>query len=394
MVEFNKKKLENGLTILHEKRDVPVTSVVLAAKYGSAYETEEEKGIAHFIEHLCFKGTEKRNAREIAASLEKVGGNLNAFTADELTAYHVRLPSKHLGLAMDVIFDVFFNPVFPEEDVAREAGVICEEIKMYYDNPHARVLEKIKSNLYDKPFGLFAAGREEVIKSMTREQLLERHRKIYIPENAVLCVVGNNDFEDVLKFAESFCVDRKGEKKEIPEIKKMIKKEKEERGLQQVNLALGFHFPYDEKGRYVAEIFSTILGRGMSSRLFIEVREKRGLVYAVKSEADIGSKYGYMIIFAGTEKQKTEEVIDICLKEFEKMKDLSEEELEEGKVQIIGHHEVETEGSNETAVNLILEELQGDAEDYYNFDENIKNVSLEDVRKLAENSEYSSFVLE
>ena len=119
MAKLLKTKLSNGMTILFEKREVPVTTVMLAAKYGSAYETEEEKGIAHFIEHLCFKGTEKRTTEEIAANLEKVGGILNAHTSEEETAYHVKLPSRHLELAMDVIFDIFFNPKFPEEEVKK-----------------------------------------------------------------------------------------------------------------------------------------------------------------------------------------------------------------------------------------------------------------------------------
>ena len=153
-MKFQKKVLKNGLTVLHEKRDVPVTTVMLAAKYGSAYESVEEKGMAHFMEHLCFKGTEKRTVGQIADEVEKVGGELNAFTHEEVTAYHVRLPSDKLDVAMDVIFDVFFNPVFPEEEVEKEANVICEEIKMYRDNPHMHAIEMIKKNLDTTRFTL------------------------------------------------------------------------------------------------------------------------------------------------------------------------------------------------------------------------------------------------
>ena len=202
MVKFSKIKLKNGLTVLHEKRDVSVTTVMLGVKYGSAYESEKEKGIAHFIEHLCFKGTKKRNTKQIAFELEKVGGILNAFTAEEETAYHVKLPSEHLELAMDVIFDIFFNPLFPEEEVKKEANVICEEIKMYHDNPRAHVFEQIKKGLYKYPFGMFGAGTQENVRGMTRQQLFDKHREIYSPGNSVLVVVGNNEFEEVVKFAE------------------------------------------------------------------------------------------------------------------------------------------------------------------------------------------------
>ncbi|MBU2576950.1 MAG: insulinase family protein [Nanoarchaeota archaeon] len=395
-MKFKKKVLANGLTVLHEKRDVPVTTVMLAVKYGAAYETAEEKGIAHFIEHLCFKGTDKRDVKQIADEVEKVGGDLNAFTHEEITAYHVKLPSEHLNIAMDVIFDIFFNANFPDAEVEKEGNVICEEIKMYRDNPRSHVLDKIKNNLYEKPFGEFIGGTKETVKSMTREQLFEKHRAVYIPKNSILCVVGNNNLDEILKLAEKVSVDRDGKISPVPEIKLQTVKDVEKRGdIHQANLALGFHFPIvGEKGRYAAEVFSTILGQGMSSKLFSEVREKRGLVYGVKSELDLGKNYGYMIIWAGTDPEKVSQVMDISLKEYAKMGKITEKELSEAKVQVIGNRRVESEGSNDTAVNLILEEAVGNAEDYYEYEKNINSVTLEDIKELAKISEYASFSLE
>ncbi|MFA5061182.1 MAG: pitrilysin family protein [Candidatus Pacearchaeota archaeon] len=394
-MKFEKKVLPNGLTILHEKRDVPVTTVMLAVKYGSAFETEPEKGIAHFIEHMCFKGTEKRTTHQIAEEVEKVGGDLNAFTSEEVTAYHSKIPSEHLALAMEVIFDIFFNASFPKDALARESSVICEEIKMYRDNPRAHVTERIKNNLYKKPFGMFIAGTEENVKGMTREQLLEKHRKIYVPQNSILCVVGNNDFSEIISLAEKLCVNRSGEKLSIPKIEKQNIKEVEKRGgISQANLAIGFHFPkLDEKERYSAEVFSAILGEGMSSKLFVEVREKKGLVYSVKTEIDAGKSYSYFMIWAGTDQEKVSEVIDICLKEFAKMAQISEKELEEAKIQVIGNQKLKLEDSRETATNLILEEINSGAEEYYKFEERINSVTLEDLKKLSEKSTYSTFVL-
>jgi predicted Zn-dependent peptidase len=395
MVKFNKKILKSGLTVLHEKRDVPVTTVMLATKFGAAYESVEEKGIAHFMEHLCFKGTEKRTVKEIATEVEGVGGELNAFTHEEITAYHVKLPSEHLNIAMDVIFDIFFNAAFPKQEVEKEANVICEEIKMYRDNPRAHVLENIKGGLYESPFGMFIAGNEKTVRGMTRKQLIEKHRSVYVPNNSILCVVGNNSFEEVLKLAEEFVVGRDGKIPGVPPVKLKISKESESRSdLHQANLALGFHFPLSsDKERYAAEIFSSVLGQGMSSRLFSEVREKRGLVYGVKSDLDLGKNYGYIVIWAGTDKGKVDEVIDISLKEFHGMKNLTEEELEAAKVRVVGDRAVESEGSNETAVNLVLEEASGKAEDYYDYEKKIRSVSLKDVKQLADKTEYSSFVL-
>lgn len=269
-MEFKKKILKNGLTVLFEKRDVPVTTVMLACRYGSAYETKDEKGMAHFIEHLCFKGTKKRTTREIASEVERVGGDLNAFTHEEVTAYHVKLPSNHLNIAMNVIFDVFFNPIFPEEEVQKEAGVICEEIKMYQDNPRAYTIENIKSNLYEDPFGESIAGTQDNVRGMTREMLLKRHDEVYVSKNSILTIVGNNDFDEILDIIESMDIREGVVDLEIPEIKPKIEKTTESRkDIQQTNLALGFHFPKnDEQMKYAAEVFSEILGGGMSSNLF------------------------------------------------------------------------------------------------------------------------------
>jgi predicted Zn-dependent peptidase len=395
-MKFQKKVLKNGLTVLFEKRDVDVTTVMLGVRYGSAYDSVEEKGMAHFIEHLCFKGTEKRGVREIAQEVEGVGGELNAFTHEEVTAYHVKLPSNHLGIAMDVIFDVFFNPVFPEEEVVKEASVICEEIKMYHDNPMRHALEKIKMNLYEEPFGYTGLGRAEVIRRMTREQLKSKHRAVYVPGNSILCVIGNNDFEEIVSLAEKLSVVREsGVELKMPEIfKKNVKDDEKREGLEQANVVLGFHFPSaSEKDRYAAEVFSAVLGKGMSSRLFSEVREKRGLVYGVKSDLDCGKNFGYMIIWAGTDPLKVKEVKEICLKEFSKMENLTEKELEEAKVQVVGSWKVESEGSNESAVNLIMEEIGGDAYEYYDYEKRVNEVSLDDIRELASKTEFASFSL-
>jgi predicted Zn-dependent peptidase len=392
-MEFKKAVLKNGMTLLFEKREVPVTTVMLATKFGSINEQEKEKGVAHFIEHLCFKGTKKRTTFQIAAELEKVGGNLNAFTSEEETAYHVKLPSQHLNLAMDVIFDIFFNPLFPEEEIKKEANVICEEIKMYYDNPRMRAMDKIKDCLYKKPFGLSIAGSEESVRGMKREDLLKKHKEYYCSKNAILSVVGNNDFEEVLKLAEKYSVECEGKEIEIPKISLQNKKEREERvDIQQANLIIGIHFPKaNEKGRYASEIVSAILGEGMSSKLFTEIREKRGLAYAVKTDLDVGKNYGYLIIYVGTDKGKIEQVIDLSIKELKKLSEISEKELKEAKEQLIGNYLLDSEDCAKTALNLILEEISGKAEDYYSYKENIEKVSLQDINNLLKFQDYSYY---
>jgi len=308
-----------------------------------------------------------------------------------------KLPSKHLNVAMDVIFDIFFNPIFPEEDVKREAEVICEEIKMYRDNPMRHTLEMVKKNLYDSPFGDFTAGEQEVVRKMTREQLKKKHDEIYVPKNSVLCVVGNNDFEEVVTMAQKLSsnIENNENTLEFPNIKLRNLQSEEERGdLQQSNVALGIHFPKaSEKESYAAEVFSAILGHGMSSKLFTEVREKRGLVYGVKSDLDNGKNYGYMLIWAGTDPSKVGEVKEICMAQFSKMKSLTQEELERAKVQVVGNRRVESEGSSDTAVNLFMSEVSGDAREYYGYEKNINSVTLEEIKALADKVDFASFSL-
>jgi len=394
MVIFNKKVLKNGFTIVHEKRDATTTTVMLGTRFGSIYETKEDKGIAHFLEHLCFKGTEKRTAKQISEEIESVGGVLNAFTHEEMTAYHAKVPSIHMKTAMEVLFDIFFNPVFPEEEIKKEAIVVCEEIKMYRDNPRAFVMEKIKENLYEKPFGEFIAGNEKNVLSFNRKKVKGFHESFYVPANSILVVVGSNFFQEVCSLAEKLIPKRKGKNVRIQKI--ILKNNKEvssRRGIEQTNLAIAFHFPLSSKKEsYAAEIFNSILGEGMSSRLFTEVREKRGLVYGIKTEIDMGKNYSYFVIWAGTDKAKVQEVIEVSLNEFFKMSLLSEKELEKAKKQAIGNFIVKNEDSISTATNLMMFEICRKAEDYYNYADNLNKVSLDEIVKLARIKKYSIVV--
>ncbi len=396
---FRRIVLDNGLTILFEKRDVDVTSVMLGVKYGSGYDSIKEKGLAHFIEHMCFKGTSKRIAKEISGDIEKVGGELNAFTHEEATVYYAKLPSGKAEIAMDVIFDIFFNPEFPEDEIKKEASVICEEIKMYNDNPTRHGFDVIKENLYEEPFGYSGTGRVETVLSMTREDLKKRHDMVYVPKNSVLCVVGNNDFDNIVALAEKFSPNVSGDKTLSMNVPKIVKRNhrtvEEREGIEQVQVFLGFHFPFvDERSRYSADVFSAILGQGMSSKLFEEVREKRGLAYSVKSVLDVGRDYGYMVIWAGTNPENINKVKRVCLEEFAKMGSISEAELEAAKIQVVGNWKVDSEDSGGTSVDLFMEEIRGNVFDYYKYEKKINSVKLEDIERLAEIVEYSSFSLE
>lgn len=394
-MRFTKKILKNGLVILHEKRDVPVTTVVLTSKFGAAYESEKEKGISHIIEHMCFKGTKKRRAEQISSEIEKLGGVLNAFTHEEVTMFHAKLPSKNIGVAMDVLFDIYFNSVFLGMEIEREKKVICEEIKMRRDNPRAYVCDRLKQNLFGKPFGMNISGDEASVMNATRDDLINKHRKFYCPANSILCVVGNNDIREILEFVNEFDFPQNGKMEKLKEVKRLNLFSDEKRdGIEQANVGIGFHFPIGtSKERYAAEIFNGILGEGMSSRLFLEVREKKGLVYSIKSELDLGNRYGYLIIYAGTSKNKVKEVIDICINEFKKMKIISSKDLDDAKNKLIGDRLINSEGCEESAINLIMEEILGGARNYYDFEKKFRAVSLKDIKNLARNYKYSYAIL-
>ena len=317
--DFYRKKLDNGMTVLFEKREVPVISLSASVKFGSQFEDKTIKGISHFIEHLVFKGTKSREVFQIPREIESKGGIINAFTGEEVTCYWNKLPSKHFDVGADISRDLVTNPVFEKEALERERKVILEEIKMYKDNPGIYVLEKIKEMLYLPPFNMSIAGTMESVSGLTREKVIEIFNSVYSTNNMIFCVVGKSDIDEVIIEAKKF-----------PKLKKIITNlpiklrnkeliEKRE-GIDQAHEVIGFHMPkLMDKNRYSAEIFDNILGSGMSSRLFQEVREKRGLCYSIKSHLEQSKDYSYEFIYTGTEKDKVSEVKKIVLREIKKL---------------------------------------------------------------------------
>ncbi len=391
--EFKKKKLENGLTVLFEKRNLPVVSVSTACKFGSEFESLHLKGVAHFIEHLVFKGTKNKTVNEISEEVEKKGGIINAFTGEEFTCFWNKLPSKYLSTAINITSDLALNPLFDKEALERERAVILEEIKMYNDNPQFYVLNKIKELLYEKPFGLFGAGTAETMKAISRNDVLNVFKNSYSTNNMVLTVVGDADFDEICELARIFPkIEKKvEERKPIMKNSELIKKRKD---VEQANLVLGYHAPnLIDKRRYAAEIMDAILGRGMSSRLFQEIREKRGLAYAVKGMLEQDKNYGYEMIYIGTVKKKVKEVKELILKEIKKIYKLEKRDLNEAKEQLIGLRQVERENSEQAMIGLILEENAGDVEEYYKYEDRINAIKLEEVRKLSKLKGYSFVAL-
>ncbi|KHO52972.1 MAG: Peptidase, M16 family [archaeon GW2011_AR13] len=357
---FYKKVLDNGMVILFEKRNLPVVSVAIAVKFGGINESVEEKGIAHFIEHLLYKGTPTRDLKKISEEIEKNGGELNGFTGEEVTAYFCKMPSRHLKIALDVLSDMIKNPLFDEVELEKEREY-------------------------------------ETMNSINRKKIVKKFNEIYQPNNLVLAVVGDADFDEIIKFAEKNFSKEKGI---IPKIDIQLKKDfkiEEREGIDQANLVFAYHSPLvDDEKNYAAQVLTTLMAGGMSSRLFQEIRAKRNLAYAVKGEADISKDFAYSFIYVGTNKENVEKIKNLILDEFKKVSNkLTEDELNQVKNQLIGNYQISMEDSQDQMVNLLVSEIHGDAFSFYDYENHINSVKLKDVKELAKSviDNYSFFAL-
>lgn len=382
---FFRKKLKNGMTVVLEKRDLPVVSVSITNKFGAAFEDSDVKGIAHVIEHLLFTGTKTRTHEDISREIEKKGGILNAFTSHEVTSYWFKLPSEHLFSGLDILSDMLNNPIFREDKFEKEKKVILEEIKMLHDDPQKDVLNLIEKNLYDEPFGELVIGNKESVSSLKRDFVVDYFDKNYGTNNLFVVAVGDADFDKLCDYFEKKFV------KKIRDIKiKNIKQKNSEfietrDGIDQANFVFAFHSPLIKDKDYAAiEILNSYLASGMSSKLFLKIREEKGLAYTVRGSVNAEKNYSYYSIYVGTTKEAVPLVKKIILEEFSKVeKEMSEKDLEEAKNELIGERQVRSEESVGVMNNLIFYELNGDASNYYKFDELVKKVKLSDVKKLS-----------
>ncbi len=384
-MDFKKKILKNGLTVLFEKRNIPVVSVAIAVKTGGIHEPKDKKGISHFIEHMLYKGTPTRDQKKIAEEIERNGGELNGFTDEILTAYWCKMPSKHVNIAMEVLSDMVKNPVFDSEEFEKERKVIFEEIKMRKDNPGIYVLDEIQKMLYHEPFGKPLIGTYETMNSISRAEMLKRFREIYQPNNIILCVVGDAEFKEIAEFAEKNFGNFKGNLPKFKVDEKNDSKTEKRKGIDQANMVFAYHIPkYENRKSHVAEVLSVLMAGGMSSRLFHEIRNKRNLAYAIRGDSNINKDYAFSFVRVGTTKENVEKVKKLILEEFEKVsRDLDEEELKQVKEQIMGNYQISMEDSQEQMVSLLYHEINGKAEDFYEFEKKIADVKLEDVKIMA-----------
>ncbi len=388
---FQKKILKNGITILQEYRDLPLVSFSISNRFGGAYEDSNIKGIAHFIEHLVFTGTKTRTHEDISREIEKKGGILNAYTSNEVTSFWFKLPSEHLFSGMDIITDMLNNAVFEEKKFEKEKKVIIEEIKMYHDAPQRFVHDQIEENLFDKPLGEGVIGSVETVSALKRDFVFDFFKKMYQPSNFIVTLVGKADFKKVCDYIEKNFKSSKVVLK-IKPIKKLNKETVEERpGIDQAHYVFAFHTPLQTDKNYPAlEVLDAYLANGMSSKLFLEIREKRGLAYAVKGSLSTEKNYSYYTIYAGTTKKAIPEVQKLILQEFDNVKNITEKDIKEAKDQLIGLKRLSKEDSSSVMNELLFSELTTKAEDYYKHEDNIKAVTISQVKELAKISSFST----
>src|ERR1700678_4033685 len=357
--------LPNGLIVLTERME-HLRSVAMGVwvQSGSRYEAAEINGISHFVEHMLFKGTRSRSAQHIAREMDSIGGNLDAFTGKETICFSVKALSNHVPIALDVLSDLVLNPTFADTDIERERGVILEEIKIDEDNPDVLVHEIFTQNFWkDQPLGKPILGTTKTVSGLQQPTLFDYHSDRFRAGNMMFSAAGQLDHDQfVAAVAEKFSTLAPGTTQlafQSPAvIAPIILRNK--RSLEQVQICLGVPSPpITDENRYATLILNTVLGGGMSSRLFQTIREERGMAYSIYSDLSPYRDTGTLCVYAGTSAGKALEVIDLILSEFSRLKQepLSLEELTRAKDQVKGNILLGLESSNARMANLARQEM-------------------------------------
>jgi predicted Zn-dependent peptidase len=357
--------LPNGLTILTEKMD-HLRSVAMGVwiRAGSRHETAEVNGISHFVEHMVFKGTKSRSAQLIAREVDAIGGNLDAFTGKETVCFNIKVLDEHVPTALDVLSDLVLNPTFASEEITRERGVILEEIKMDEDNPDYLVHEIFTQAFWkDHPLGKPILGTKETVKRFERNTLCDFYGQRFHGSNMIFSAAGNLEHdafvEQVTRRFESLPAGDSVTALVPPKTAaRIILKNK--KALEQVQLCLGVPAPpIADESRYTTLVLNTILGGGMSSRLFQTVREERGLAYSIYSDLNPYSDTGSLCVYAGTSSDRAVQVIQLVMEQFRRLKteSLPADELRRAKDQLKGNLLLSLESSMARMSNLARQQM-------------------------------------
>src|SRR5438309_4924614 len=389
---IRREVLPNGLTIISEEmKHIRSISIGIWIKTGSRDEDLAWNGISHFVEHMVFKGTQHRSAEEIARQVDSIGGNIDAFTAKECVSFSMKVLDEHLPIALDVLSDLVLNPVFDANDISRERGVILEEIKMDEDNPDYLVHEIFTQNFWkDHPLGRPILGTRDTVKRFDRTPVTDFYAQRFSPGNMIITAAGYLDHERFVKVAAKHFEQMKpvsnGFHSSPPKIvPKIILKNK--KSLEQVQICVGVpSYPITHERRHTSYILNTLLGGGMSSRLFQNIRERQGLAYAIYSDLNPYRDTGCLSIYAGTSRESAVKVVESVVSEFQKLKSdaVSGEELQRAKDQLKGSLMLSLESSTARMSNLARQEMYFDR--FYGLDElieKIESVTAEELQGLA-----------
>jgi predicted Zn-dependent peptidase len=385
--------LPNGLIVLTERME-HLRSVAMGVwiKSGSRCEPAETNGISHFVEHMLFKGTRSRSALHIAREMDSIGGNLDAFTSKETICFNVKSLADHVPIALDILSDLVLNPIFAPPDIERERGVILEEIKIDEDNPDVLVHELFTQSFWKgHPLGKPILGTTETVGRLDQRQLFAYHGDWFHGGNMVFSAAGNLDHDQFTEaVANKFAALPGGEALDLlsapsPSARIQLRSKK---SLEQVQICLGVPAPpITDNNRYVTLILNTVLGGGMSSRLFQTIREERGMVYSIYSDLSPYRDTGTLCVYAGTSAAKVLEVVQLVLAEFRKLKEipLGDEELTRAKDQLRGNILLGLESSSSRMANLARQEMY--FRQFFTVDEiiaRIDDVSAAQVQAMAQ----------
>ncbi|HVU75809.1 MAG TPA: pitrilysin family protein [Candidatus Paceibacterota bacterium] len=393
-MEYKLSELKNGLRVVLAPMESDTATVIVMTGTGSRYETKAENGLAHFLEHMFFKGTKKRpSAKHISEELDAVGSQYNAFTAQDRTAYYAKVSSQYLNTALDVISDIFINSTLPSKEIDKERGAVIQEIDMYEDMPMRSVGDVFDELIYgaDHPLGRTILGPKENIRVFKRKDFDSYLKRHYVPSNTVVCVAGGFDEKKVLaKIKKEFGALKAGNSSQALPYSSVQEKARvkiKEKKTDQTQLMLGVPaYPYLHKDEYALTVLNTILGGGMSSRLFTEVREKRGLAYSVHSWTEKHPDTGYFVVQAGVEHGKLEKTVQTILNELKKMKrtPVSAAELKKAKAYIKGTMTLSQDTSDEIAAAAASSVIRfGRVRTLEEIFKGIDKVTAKDVQRVA-----------
>ncbi|MFH1840990.1 MAG: pitrilysin family protein [Candidatus Shapirobacteria bacterium] len=359
MVDYEMLTLENGLrVVVASMPQLPSATVMVGAGAGSRYEDPKINGLSHFLEHMAFKGTKKRpTTRAIATEVDGIGGEFNASTDREFTNYFIKAAATHLELAFDILSDMLANSLLKDEEIKREKGVIIEEINMYEDLPQIKVGEVFLRLVYgDTPMGWDIAGTPAIIRQMQRSDFVNYLQRLYYPHNMVVVVAGGVTLAQVKTLAEKYFVLPKklgkNSKQAIKPDQKRVHIKVVNKKTEQAHFVLGYPaYARSDHRRFAESLLATVLGGGMSSRLFLQIRERRGLAYYVGAGGDYYTDSGVFMARAGVKLAKLDEAVKVTLDELRKAKEkkIGDEELTKAKEMLKGSLILALEDSQEVA---------------------------------------------